>query len=86
MCLGKKEKQTQMQNITVCGLKLKSLKKTINVQQMDTSALAFAFHANSGDLELAHTARDVVPRLHVHGGRHEALAARDVGSRWLVTG
>lgn len=23
---------------------------------MDTSALAFAFHANSGDLELAHTA------------------------------
>lgn len=53
---------------------------------MDTSALAFAFHANSGDPELAHKARDVVPWLHVHGGRHEALAARDVGSRWLVTG
>lgn len=51
--------------------------------------LAFAFHANLGDLELAPCARDVVlrlPRLHVHGGRHEALAARDVGSRWVAIG
>lgn len=27
-----------------------------------------------------------LPRLHVHSGRHEALAARDVGSRRLAVG
>lgn len=60
------------------------------ISSVETSVLAFAFHANLGDLELARTpvmwcgAR--VPRLHIHGGRYKALAARDVGSRWLAIG
>lgn len=55
---------------------------------METSVLAFAFHANLGDLELARYGRDVLwlPRLHIHGGRHEALAAGDVGGGRLVVG
>lgn len=51
--------------------------------------LAFAFHANLGDLELAPCGHGLMlwsSRLHVHGGRHEALAARDVGSRRVAIG